>query len=92
MKSALGLPKDNTDDASKKPKNISVSDKFKAISDIDQLKEKVVKLSNELSQRCIENKLQGRSLAIELKTTKHQIIRRTNTNESYMYKQEDFVI
>ena len=59
---------------------------------MDEFKEKILMLSKELGQKCELSKLVGRSLTLELKTTKFHLLRKTTTLNKFISKQEDFVI
>ena len=65
-------------------KSLNVSETIPITTNYDVIKGKIESLCDELSQRAIQQKLQGRTLIVEFKSEKFKNKQKSFTNNTFM--------
>jgi len=91
FRAALGISRNfhDEDDEDACQKSISVSSTFKPLSTLEQFKEKISELSEELAERIDKRKVAGITVSLELKSTKYEEVQKSMTLKSHIWLAED---
>ncbi|CDW81824.1 dna polymerase iv kappa [Stylonychia lemnae] len=91
IRAALGISRNfhEEDDDDACQKSISVSTTFSPIHKLEQFKEKIKEICEDLAQRMDKRKLGGLTLTLELKSTQFELVNKSVQLKSYIWTQED---
>ena len=91
FRAALGISRSQheEEDEDACQKSISISSTFKPISTIEQFKEKIAELSEELAERIDKRKICGMTVGLEIKSVKFDQISKSLTLKNYIWLAED---
>jgi len=91
FRAALGISRNfhEEDDEDACQKSISVSSTFKPLSTLEQFKDKISELCEELAERIDKRKVAGVTVTLELKSTKFEVVQKSMTVKTYIWLAED---
>ena len=91
FRAALGISRNfhEEDDEDACQKSISVSSTFRPLSTMDQFKEKISELCEDLAERIDKRKVAGVTVSLELKSVKFDVVQKSMTVKSYIWLAED---
>lgn len=91
FRAALGISRNyhEEEDEDACQKSISVSSTFRPLSTLEQFKEKIAELCEELSERIDKRKVAGVTITLELKSTKFEVVQKSMTLKTYIWLAED---
>jgi DNA polymerase kappa len=91
FRAALGISRNHheEDDEDACQKSISVSSTFRPLVTLEQFRDKISELSEELSERIDKRKVAGITVTLELKSVKFEVVQKSMTVKSYIWLAED---
>ena len=66
-----------------------MSSTFRPLSTLEQFKEKITELSEELAERIDKRKVAGTTVTLELKSTKFDVVQKSMSLKSHIWLAED---
>ncbi len=91
LRAALGISRNfhEEDDEDACQKSISVSSTFRPLSTLEQFKEKIGELCEELAERIDKRKVAGITVTLEPKSVKFEVVQKSMTIKTYIWLAED---
>lgn len=91
FRAALGISRNfhEEEDEDACQKSISVSSTFRPLSTLEQFKEKIAELCEQLAERIDKRKIAGITVTLELKSTKFEIVQKSMTVKTHIWLAED---
>jgi DNA polymerase-4 len=93
FRAALGISRnyheeDNDEDACQKSISVSSTSRKPTVT-LEQFREKIVELSEELAERIDKRKVAGITVSLEIKSVKYEVIQKSVTIKTYIWLAED---
>jgi len=91
FRAALGISRNfhEEEDEDACQKSISVSSTFRPLSTLEQFKEKISELCEELAERIDKRKVAGMTITLELKSTKFEVVQKSMSLKTHIWVAED---
>ena len=91
FRAALGISRNfhEEDDDDACQKSISVSSTFKPLSTLEQFREKISEMCEELAERIDKRKVAGLTVTLELKSVKYEVVQKSMTVKGYIWQAEE---